>query len=83
MKQVLKFNASWCSPCAMLKKVIEGIDNLPVQIKEIDIGKDSELSSKYRIRIVPTCVLLSDTGEEISRKSGAMTKEQFLEFIRG
>lgn len=83
MRQVLKFSAGWCAPCKNLKSVIDGIDNLPVEIKEIDIGKESELSSKYRIRNVPTCVLLSDTGEEIARKSGAMTKEQFLEFIRG
>ena len=83
MKQVLKFSAPWCSPCSVLKRVIDGIDNLPVEVKEIDIDTQLELATDYHIRNVPTCVLLSDTGEEIARISGVMNKEQFLEFIRG
>ena len=79
MKEVLKFSASWCGPCKMLSKVIEGVD-LGVPIKEIDIDEQFELANTYQIRNVPTLVLLED-GKEIKRKSGVMQAAQLKEFI--
>ena len=78
-KVLLKFSASWCGPCKMLSKVIEGVElNLPVI--EIDIDEQFELSNMYQIRNVPTLVLL-DNGEEVKRKSGVMQAAQLKEFI--
>jgi thioredoxin 1 len=79
MKELLKFSASWCGPCKMLSKVIEGTD-LGVPIKEIDIDEQFELANTYQIRNVPTLVLLED-GKEIKRKSGVMQATQLKEFV--
>jgi len=79
--KLLKFSAEWCGPCGMLKKVIDGIEDLPIEIQEINIDEETELAAQYNIRNIPTCVIVSDSGEEIRRKSGMMNKEQFLLFV--
>lgn len=81
--KVLKFSASWCGPCKMLGKTIESVkDQTDMLIEEVDIDQQTELAKQYQIRGVPTLVLLDNTGNEVKRKSGAMTGPQFLEFIK-
>ena len=70
MKDLLKFQASWCGPCKSLSKVMEGVD-LGVRVKEIDIDEDTAMTVKYQIRNVPTLVLLDENGKETKRMSGA------------
>ena len=59
MSKVLKFEASWCAPCKMLKEVISNIET-DVVIESIDIDENFELATKYGIRGVPTCVIVDD-----------------------
>ena len=82
MKEVLKFSASWCGPCKMLTKTIEGISDLPIPIKEIDIDENLDMSAKYSIRGVPTLVML-ENGVEVKRKTGALNTKQLMEFLHG
>jgi thioredoxin 1 len=80
MKEVLKFSATWCTPCKILSKTIESLDEMPVVIKEIDIDDNIDMASSYNIRSVPTLVMLED-GVEIKRKSGTLTSKQLMEFL--
>lgn len=82
MKQVLKFSAAWCGPCQALSMTIKGEDDWGVDIKEIDIDEELDMSAEYGIRSVPTLVLMQD-GKEVKRKSGALSKAQLREFING
>lgn len=67
----------------MLGKSIESVkDQIDTAIEEIDIDEQTDLAKQYQIRGVPTLVLLDNTGNEVKRKSGAMTGPQFLEFIK-
>lgn len=80
--KVLKFEASWCGPCKMLSKTIESVrDQIGIEIEEIDIDQQPELATQYHVRGVPTLIILGDTGNELKRKSGAMTGPQLLEFL--
>ena len=79
MKKLLKFSASWCGPCKMLSKVMEGQD-IGIEVQEVDIDENSELAAKYAIRGVPTLVIIED-GVEIARKTGMMQLPQLKEFV--
>jgi thioredoxin 1 len=81
--KVLKFYAEWCGPCKALTATINEHYNGDVPIEEINIDTNIDAAIKYQIRSVPTCVLLDDSGNEIGRKVGVMTAEQFEDFVKG
>ena len=78
--KILKFSASWCQPCKMLAKTIEGL-HLPYEITEIDIDDQPEKAGKYQVRGVPTMVLVDDKGAVVSRLVGMQTAYKIGEWL--
>ena len=78
--RLLKFSAEWCQPCKMLAKTLEGV-NLPYTISSIDIDDSPNLAADYKVRGVPTMVLVDDNDKEVGRLVGVKTKAQIEEFI--
>ena len=65
------FSASWCSPCRRLKSFLikdKDIKN-EYDITYIDIDKFPELSKKYRVKSIPTTIILEE-GSEMRRIVG-------------
>ena len=61
-KKVLRFTASWCQPCKMLAKTLEGITtDYPIEV--IDIDENQDLAIQYGVRGVPTLVMLQNDVE--------------------
>jgi thioredoxin 1 len=79
--KILKFSADWCQPCKQLSKTMDAL-NLATLVEEVDIEKNEALAFEYKIRGVPTLVLLKD-GKEYSRITGTKTAEQILQFAAG
>jgi thioredoxin 1 len=77
--KILKFSASWCGPCKMLTKTIEG-QELGLPLEEVDIDENQSLAVQYGIRSVPTMVYIRD-GSEVSRVSGMMVLGKIQEWI--
>lgn len=76
MITTLKFFATWCGPCTIVSKQLEGLNLQPV-----DLDNDTEgLATKYKIRNVPTLVFLKD-GEEVDRHSGLITRDAYLQKV--
>jgi thioredoxin 1 len=77
--KVIKFSASWCQPCKSLSKMLEK-DPLGVEVEEIDIDENSDMATQFKIRSVPTLVLMKD-GVEVDRIMGtqqpAAIRKQF------
>jgi thioredoxin 1 len=79
MKRILRFTASWCSPCKALAKQLEETQtNIPIEVIDIDVNP--ELAMEYGIRSVPTLVLL-DGNVEVKRKTGLVAKNLLEEWL--
>lgn len=79
MKKILKFQASWCGPCKMLSKTFDQVQT-EIDIEEVDIEVNQDLTTEYRIRGVPTVVLLDD-DVEVKRFVGVKSKEEIESWL--
>ena len=81
--KALKFYATWCEPCKMLSKIIEGAkDKIAMPIEDIDIEQNMELAQKYNIRGVPALVIIDKDNVEVKRWSGMIMEDKLLEFLK-
>ena len=81
MKEILYFSANWCGPCKQLGPIMESLSG-QINYKKINVDNDTELSTKYGVRNIPTLVLL-DNGEAVNRTTGLQSKQQILDFYNG
>ena len=72
---VLDFSADWCGPCKMLTTIIESLSsvNTDITIGKVNVDENSNLSSKYSVRGIPTLIFFKD-GKEIDRIVGVTNK---------
>ena len=81
MNSIVKFSAVWCTNCVTLSKVLHTIPIGSTTLIEVDIDQEPDMAKAYNIRMLPTLILLDETGEEIKRCSGVKSKEFLLEFL--
>jgi len=81
MKEILYFSAPWCQPCRTLGPIIESLSG-QINYRKINVDNDTELSTKYGVRNIPTLVLLKN-GEAVNRTTGLQSKQQILDFYNG
>lgn len=80
---LVDFFATWCGPCQMLGPVLKQVkDTLGdrVSIIKIDVDKNQQLASQYRVRGVPTMMLFQN-GTQLWRQSGVMSKEEIIRVL--
>ncbi|WP_316841778.1 thioredoxin family protein [Pedobacter gandavensis] len=65
-KRIIKFEKEDCSPCNM---VSEYLDRKGMVYETINPFNDPELAMQFRVRSVPT-VILMEAGEELARVIG-------------
>lgn len=78
-KKLYRFTASWCQPCKMLAKTMEGM-SLDYPIEVVDIDENQKLAIQYGIRGVPTLVL-TENDTEVKRISGVQTEGFLKEWL--
>ena len=82
--KLLKFYAEWCGPCKGLTMIINGAkDKINIPIEEYDIDNEMFMAQDYKVRSVPTLILVDDKNQEIKRSVGLLTEEKLLEFLKG
>jgi thioredoxin 1 len=65
MVEMIKFGAEWCGPCRMMKPAIASIrekyaTDAEVNITDVDVDDNSEMSKEYGVRSIPMIVFLKD-----------------------
>lgn len=78
MKQILYFTASWCGPCRTLSPTMESLKG-QINYSKLDVDVEQDLAVKYKIRSVPTLVLV-ENGVEKNRLVGAHQSPEILRF---
>ena len=70
---LLYFGATWCGPCKSLKlKLLENetIERMPLlQVCYIDTDNNDDISSKYKIKSLPTQIFVKLTNNKVKTVS--------------
>jgi thioredoxin-related protein len=69
-KVLVIFGADWCPYCKVLKKDIVSIDTKQYIVCIIDTDKNTDLVNEYKIKGLPTSIVLNTTKQELTRKTG-------------
>ena len=80
MKNVFYFTADWCQPCKKVKPIVEEMKKEGFQFQMVDADYEQLLVKQFKVSSVPTFILFED-GEEVSRITGAKTREELERFI--
>lgn len=83
--KLLDFYADWCAPCKSLSPIIDKItEEEKIEITKINIEDDTDdLSGKYKVRGIPTVILLDDDDTELRRFTGFKSENDVRSFING
>lgn len=79
---IVKFGATWCGPCRMLKPILEKVAE-EIDVYDVDVDKNQEAVVKYGVRSVPTVLIVKDNQIVETILGANTTAEQFLEKIKG
>lgn len=80
------FTASWCGPCKLMTattltdplvfSALDGVEHVGV-----DIDDQRDLAGQHEIEAVPTFVVFTPSGHEVSRMTGYHDVGEFLEWL--
>lgn len=83
MKQVLYFSAKWCTACQATTPIIESLKSSNrAQVAMVDVDYDVSLTEQYKVKSVPTTVIL-ENGNEIKRHVGSISMDGLKSLING
>jgi len=77
------FFAEWCGPCKtmspILKEVAEKVQG-KAKIIKIDVDKNQQAATAYKVRGVPTLILFKN-GKQLWRQSGMISGNDLINLI--
>ena len=80
---LVDFYATWCGPCRHQMPIIDEVKDScgdRANVIKIDVDKDRELASQYRIQSIPTIVVFK-SGEVVWRASGLQSYDKLISVL--
>jgi thioredoxin 1 len=80
---LVDFWATWCPPCRAIAPSVEAVAQEyanRARVVKVNVDDNPELASRYKIKGIPTLVLIK-RGEEQDRIVGAAPKEEIARLI--
>ncbi|MFO7615763.1 MAG: thioredoxin [Bacteroidales bacterium] len=81
---LVDFWAAWCGPCKMMSPVLNDVAEEAgdqAKVAKVNVDHNQDLAKRFKIRSIPTLVLLRD-GVEINRYVGLKQKKFLLQELR-
>jgi thioredoxin 1 len=73
-KKILYFTAAWCGPCRAMAPAIEELSST-LNIEKIDVDSMDGRIFYYKIKAVPSFVLVDQQNNELKRVVGLQSKD--------
>ena len=77
---LLQFSSAFCAPCRATRRVLGDVASATPGVAHIEVDAEHHLDVVRRLGILrtPTTIVLSEHGAEVTRATGAPTKQQVL-----
>jgi thiol-disulfide isomerase/thioredoxin len=77
---LLQFSSAFCAPCRATRRVLEDVASSMPGVVHLEVDAEHHLEVVRRLGILrtPTTLVLSDQGLEVTRATGAPSKQQVL-----
>jgi thiol-disulfide isomerase/thioredoxin len=77
---LLQFSSAFCAPCRAARRVLGDVASVTPGVRHIEVDAEHHLDVVRRLGILrtPTTLVLSSAGVEVTRATGAPTREQVL-----
>lgn len=67
--KLIEFSAEWCLACKNLESRLSKLD-LTIDLFIYDVEEEVDLTEEWKVRNVPTVILVDDNGSEVKRWVG-------------
>ena len=81
---LVDFYAEWCGPCQIMKpRLLDVAERMGDDIKiiQIDVDKEKELATRFRIASVPTLIIFKN-GKQQWRQSGIISSHALMKLLQ-
>lgn len=77
---LLQFSSAFCAPCRATRRVLEDVARIVPGVRHVEVDAEHHLDLVRRLGILrtPTTLVLDPQGREVSRASGAPTKQAVI-----
>jgi len=75
---LLQFSSAFCAPCRATRRVLDEVATATPGVRHIEVDAEQHLDVVRRLGILrtPTTIVLGRRGDEVTRATGAPTKQQ-------